>query len=368
MGVKHAFTSAKSDGGDTTLVRPSNWNADHVGMQDGWFNASDYGTEGTGAAIQSAIDACDTAGGGVVYIPPGTWALGSTSLTLPEVGSDGSLMLAGAGPAATVLTYSGTSGAIKHFDVSTSRIRYVGIRDMTIDARAAGQGSSCLEISNIGWSRFINLKLQPGNTTSNCDGIRLVGSITPQYHTYYNVFQQINIIVNNGVGIHFTGAGGLNRNFFTDIYILGESTNAFGMVQDSSSTDDTNMFVNVAFEGTMNASHVCHFGYGTGIFYRNSFVNIWDECSGTTYTLDFDSGSAGNTIIGGDADWNFSSVSDDNMAIVPGTVNLNSNNIGFFGATPITRPTVSGSRGSNAALASLCTALANLGLITDSTS
>ena len=37
-------------------------------------------------------------------------------------------------------------------------------------------------------------------------------------------------------------------------------------------------------------------------------------------------------------------------------------------AVPIAKPTVSGSRGSNAALTSLCTALANLGLITDSTS
>lgn len=42
--------------------------------------------------------------------------------------------------------------------------------------------------------------------------------------------------------------------------------------------------------------------------------------------------------------------------------------VGFLGATPVSRPTVSGSRGSNAALQSLCSALASLGLITDSTS
>jgi hypothetical protein len=40
---------------------------------------------------------------------------------------------------------------------------------------------------------------------------------------------------------------------------------------------------------------------------------------------------------------------------------------GFYNTTPITKPTASGSRGGNAALASLLTALANLGLITDST-
>jgi hypothetical protein len=30
MPITHAFVSAKSDGGDSTLVRPSNWNADHA--------------------------------------------------------------------------------------------------------------------------------------------------------------------------------------------------------------------------------------------------------------------------------------------------------------------------------------------------
>lgn len=41
---------------------------------------------------------------------------------------------------------------------------------------------------------------------------------------------------------------------------------------------------------------------------------------------------------------------------------------GAFGAPAVVKPTVTGSRGGNAALASLLTALANLGLITDSTS
>ena len=45
----------------------------------------------------------------------------------------------------------------------------------------------------------------------------------------------------------------------------------------------------------------------------------------------------------------------------------NSTGIGFFGVTPVARPNVTGSRGGNAALASLLTSLANLGLITDST-
>jgi len=44
------------------------------------------------------------------------------------------------------------------------------------------------------------------------------------------------------------------------------------------------------------------------------------------------------------------------------------NRVGFCNTSPIEKPTVSGSRGGNAALASLLTALENYGLITDSTS
>ena len=40
--------------------------------------------------------------------------------------------------------------------------------------------------------------------------------------------------------------------------------------------------------------------------------------------------------------------------------------LGFFSTTPVTQPTVTGSRGGNAALASLLTALSDLGLVIDS--
>jgi len=41
-------------------------------------------------------------------------------------------------------------------------------------------------------------------------------------------------------------------------------------------------------------------------------------------------------------------------------------NVGFYGTTPVAKPTVTGSRGGNAALASLLTSLAAFGLLTDS--
>lgn len=53
---------------------------------------------------------------------------------------------------------------------------------------------------------------------------------------------------------------------------------------------------------------------------------------------------------------------------IGGALNHDGASLGFFGTAPAAKPTVTGSRGGNAALASLLTELAGLGLITDSTS
>lgn len=45
---------------------------------------------------------------------------------------------------------------------------------------------------------------------------------------------------------------------------------------------------------------------------------------------------------------------------------INDTGLAYYGAAPVAKPTVTGSKGANAALASLLTALASLGLITDS--
>jgi hypothetical protein len=63
VSITHAFVSAKADGADTTLVRPSDWNDEHVGNAGPHLDAMlDFGalgddsTDDTGA-LQDAIDA-----------------------------------------------------------------------------------------------------------------------------------------------------------------------------------------------------------------------------------------------------------------------------------------------------------------------
>lgn len=52
---------------------------------------------------------------------------------------------------------------------------------------------------------------------------------------------------------------------------------------------------------------------------------------------------------------------------IDGNLNHDGSGVGFYGTAPVAKPTVSGSRGGNAALESLLTALASQGLITNST-
>lgn len=63
-----------------------------------------------------------------------------------------------------------------------------------------------------------------------------------------------------------------------------------------------------------------------------------------------------------------SNIRHDSVVDVFSPITGNSQQIGFFGKPKTSKPTVTGSRGANAALASLLTALSNLGLITDSSS
>lgn len=54
-------------------------------------------------------------------------------------------------------------------------------------------------------------------------------------------------------------------------------------------------------------------------------------------------------------------------SINPVIETTNDSKLGFFNTPPVAKPTVTGAKGGNAALTSLLTKLANLGLITDST-
>jgi len=84
---------------------------------------------------------------------------------------------------------------------------------------------------------------------------------------------------------------------------------------------------------------------------------------GTNYIIDPDVVGSGRVLIGatGDDDMRLNDIE------IDGDLNHDGSNWGMFGTAPTTQQTVTGSRGGNAALANLLTALANYGAIVDST-
>lgn len=69
VSLKHAFTSGKSDGGDTTVVRPSNWNAEHV-LTLGTGKLLGRTTAGTGDAEEISAGTGLSLSGGVLAVSP----------------------------------------------------------------------------------------------------------------------------------------------------------------------------------------------------------------------------------------------------------------------------------------------------------
>lgn len=125
----------------------------------GVYNVLDYGATGDGttddrASIQSAIDAAGAAGGGIVYLPPGTYSLTDSNSgaanwdnrrCLYFNASCANVTLAGAGIDATVLKLANTQDAhvikIGSRVTSTVTVDNIEIRDLTINGNRANQST-----------------------------------------------------------------------------------------------------------------------------------------------------------------------------------------------------------------------------------
>lgn len=120
----------------------------------GWFNVEDYGAVHDGAtddtsAIQAAIDACSTAGGGTVYFPPGTYQVSgalrdtgtfNSQLEIPDSSTFRQIRLLGAAKYTSVIrsdwsgTISGTPAIIScgTHDSTTQNALYLVLENLSI--------------------------------------------------------------------------------------------------------------------------------------------------------------------------------------------------------------------------------------------
>lgn len=173
------------------------------------------------------------------------------------------------------------------------------------------------------------------------------------------------------------GSSALGDNIADTTHITGPATldatlNVKGATQLGDAEADTVTIVDWVLKVTSNDLLFTDDGGGT-------VVKICDQSS--TYQLDVAIGDfhvADDAVIDGDITTTGNFLTSGNMTGTAGTfdwlnsgnsrLKINSTGVGFFGSTPIAKPTVVGSRGGNAALNSLCSELANLGLIINLTS
>jgi len=114
------------DGAAIIAYGNANWGGSGGG--DYTFNADDYGTHGTQAAIVAAIAAAAAAGGGTVFISAGTWTLTST-ITI----ANNYIQLLGEGVGATTLQRTTNYGDTFIFYTGSASILWgCGIKDMLI--------------------------------------------------------------------------------------------------------------------------------------------------------------------------------------------------------------------------------------------
>lgn len=137
--------------------------------------------------------------------------------------------------------------------------------------------------------------------------------------------------------------------------------NFYGNMNMGSSTAATDAFIEIGANGSGN---------------RNAYIDFHGDNTYADYGLRIIRGNGGantdsNIIHRGTGTLALNALDSGGIALQSNTgtkVFVNATGIGFYGTGGVAKQTVTGSRGGNAALASLLTALANIGLITNSTS
>lgn len=351
------------------------------------------------AAIQSAIDALPSRGG-VIYFPAGNYKINASggiglqlnakdSVTFEgELGSSFNEAIGGSGTELTCGSSSMTlvsciSGSIKqrgprfkniNFGSDLASCKLVAITKTNNwgfeNCRFGGNGTTLIGLElDLGasgdnnWNTLINCKFSWGGSSGSA-GIA-INAIECGMHMYACTFNLNTGMIGLKLGkaqsvmatnCYWTGATSTTG---YAIYCEGGSCQFIGCSFENFGGDTTNPSVKIVdgtepAQGKNNKIIGCHFGSGTiGIDIGTSCNN--NVCIGNTFSTSTsitDSGTS-TTII-----------HPDEVKIAP----WSGSKIGAFGTAPASRPTVTGSRGGNAALASFLTGMANLGFIVDSSS
>lgn len=215
-------------------------------------SVKDFGAVGDGvtddtAAIQAAIDALDSAGGGSVFFPIGTYKL-TSALSIVD-----SIQFIGASKAATILYQTGTSGEHVLSGDATSSF---SLKSITLQGNASsGDGMKVVDTSGsvshilvddvrvtavggdgISLENPRNVKLNRV-TVDNCasDGVYI------DVNTGANAisFSDVYVNTNGGYGILIDGAGYINDLYGSNLYSENNTTGGIRLNPTTVSSDIT---------------------------------------------------------------------------------------------------------------------------------
>lgn len=191
----------------TYAGKPDN-GAKAVGKGELVINAKDYGAKGDGladdtSAITSTIAAVVAAGGGVVYLPAGTYL--ASTVTMKD-----KVTLRGAGPEVTVLRAKTGSAAPGLIQIAAGPVQYMNIQDMQIrGADTAGQsGIYALSVGDGGtpnhggwWSGGMRNVRIVNFSGGNSIWLRAVGSagLTPHQYLVFDHVETWNMGTNEAI-------------------------------------------------------------------------------------------------------------------------------------------------------------------------
>ena len=209
-------------------------------------NVKDFGATGNGSTNDSAaITAALTAGkGGTVYVPPGTYNMGTTSISLPtNTKLDCAPGYFGQGFSTGGAVFKFTSGFTgwglvnPHFSINPGTLVNGEVSGCTLDLTASTSAQGGLQIRSISWSSFhdINILLP---STGSLTGVILDGQdIGIGNGTFWNDLRNVHVrgpagtIVSTHNGFLFTNQANSNEchnctaQFVTNPFMFDQGTN-----------------------------------------------------------------------------------------------------------------------------------------------
>jgi Pectate lyase superfamily protein len=271
---------------DVACINPQtgkiNWTVNDWGGQV--YNVKAYGASGNGTSddtqvFNSAYAACSAAGGGAIFVPPGTYKLTSGFIfTSP-------CAIIGVGSAVTVLNYIPTTGTAFVISSGSGHQPYKGFSNLTIEGQSSSNSTIGLQLGEapspqLDQYRMTDLRItgfgtglatdtSGGNVfNSTCDNCTFIGNGVGA-----DLEGEMQRLVNSNVSQNVTGL------------IVGQTSTTDAQVFGTSFDDNTTLAINIESSGvlTLESPHFENVGGGTANYITSSGIldifggNIMDD-------------------------------------------------------------------------------------------